>query len=352
MSTDHRTPSTPSLSNTLDIELLDRFVAGTCAAAEAAVVEAWLVAHPVHAELVQAMRNVPAGGITIRRAADVDAGWERFQTLVHEHSMRPTRKGVGRRGLDDTIVPLLRRAGWYALSSVIVGILGLVIGWHHGAHQLAWPTPRAVAVYATTNGQRATLTLLDGTTVALDVGSRLEVPADFGAGDHTVHLTGEALFTVSHHEGTPFTVVSGTTTARVLGTSFMMRHYTTDTATIVAVQEGKVAVDATVVTAHRLVEVERHQVLRRGSADSSRFTFATGVLTLDDMSLTHAIPELDRWYDAEVRLGDPTLASRVIGGTVTAGSLSELAEILELTLNVRVVREGRVLTLYSPARER
>jgi ferric-dicitrate binding protein FerR (iron transport regulator) len=64
------------------------------------------------------------------------------------------------------------------------------------------------------------------------------------------------------------------------------------------------------------------------------------------MSLANAIPELNRWYDADVRLADPSLASQPVEGNVSAGSLSDLANILELSLDIRVVRAGRVLTLY------
>ena len=44
-------------------------------------------------------------------------------------------------------------------------------------------------------------------------------------GNHTVRLIGAGLFTVSHHDGAPFTVIAGATVARVLGTSFVVRRY-------------------------------------------------------------------------------------------------------------------------------
>ena len=61
--------------------------------------------------------------------------------------------------------------------------------------------------YATAPGQRATITLPDDNTVALNVASRLEVPTNYGRGNHMVRLpVGEALFNVSksHHDGVPF----------------------------------------------------------------------------------------------------------------------------------------------------
>jgi ferric-dicitrate binding protein FerR (iron transport regulator) len=113
------------------------------------------------------------------------------------------------------------------------------------------PARRAVpvATYATANGERGAVTLTDGSTVILNAASRLDVPANYSSGNRTVRLIGEGLFTVSSHAGHPFTVISGLTKTRVLGTSFVVRHYGTDTTVMVAVRTGKVSVGTTVVTA-------------------------------------------------------------------------------------------------------
>jgi ferric-dicitrate binding protein FerR (iron transport regulator) len=120
---------------------------------------------------------------------------------------------------------------------------------------------------------------------------------------------------------------------------------------MVAVRDGKVAVGTpggtTVVTENQLVEVDQRGVAHLRSAGAMPFTFATGILTIDGLSLPVAIVELDRWFDADIRLGDPTLATHFVEGRFAAGSLGDLAEILELTFHVRVVRDGRVLTLFA-----
>ena len=236
----------------------------------------------------------------------------------------------------------LRRAIWPTVATLVLGLLALVWTTRHVSHQAT----TIMLAYTTGNGQRATITLPDGGTVSLNVASRLEVPMDYMMGNRTVRLVGEGLFTVSHHNGTPMTVMAGGTAARVLGTSFVVRRYLSDTATMVAVRDGKVAVGTSVVTAAHMVAVGRDGVARLHASDASLFTFATGVLTLNWLPLPAAIVELDRWYDADIRLGDPALATRSANGKVGVGSLTDLAEILTLTYDVRVVRDGRVLTLY------
>jgi transmembrane sensor len=200
--------------------------------------------------------------------------------------------------------------------------------------------------YATANAQRATITLPDSSTVLLNVGSRLEIPADYTRGNRTVRLTGEALFTVRHDEHSTFAVVAGGQTARVLGTSFVVRHYDTDTAAMVAVRDGKVGVRQAVLTANQRADINATGVVRVRSVTVGVFSFAAGVLTLADMPFPNAVAELNRWYDADIRIGDARIATHHIKGEFVTGSLSDLAAILELTLDARVVRDGRVLTIY------
>jgi ferric-dicitrate binding protein FerR (iron transport regulator) len=132
----------------------------------------------------------------------------------------------------------------------------------------------------------------------------------------------------------------------VLGTSFVVRQYAEDSVVTVAVREGKVAVGSAIVTPHRLVEVGASGVAHFHDAAPSQFTFASGVLTLGVQTLAQAIPELNRWYDADIRLANDAIGTQQVKGKFVAGSLADLAEILELTFDVRVVRDGRTLTLY------
>lgn len=238
------------------------------------------------------------------------------------------------------------RTAWSTTTAVVAGVVLMALGWSIGVHHTSRRVARAASVYSTKNGERADIVLPDGSRVSLNVASRLEVPADYAAGNRTVNLVGQALFTVPHRPGSPFTVVAGGATARVLGTSFMVRHYAADTSSIVAVREGRVAVHAVVLTAAREVAVTPRGVGAIQPARQSEFTFATGIMTLDSMPLSGAIASLDRWYDVDVRVADPALETQQIKGEFAVGSVAELANILELTFNVRVVRNGRVLTLY------
>ncbi|MFC4870989.1 FecR family protein [Negadavirga shengliensis] len=93
----------------------------------------------------------------------------------------------------------------------------------------------------TSERQKATVTLVDGSLVHLNVNSRIRFPKNFGEGLRRVELEGEAFFEVVSDQNRPFVVESGGVTTRVLGTSFNVNaHIGKDVE--VAVRTGKVGV--------------------------------------------------------------------------------------------------------------
>ena len=73
---------------------------------------------------------------------------------------------------------------------------------------------------STRPGERAEVTLSDGTVVMLNADSRLEYPVTFRGDERRVRIDGEALFRVRHDEKHPFIVSTFASDIRVLGTTF------------------------------------------------------------------------------------------------------------------------------------
>ena len=229
-----------------------------------------------------------------------------------------------------------------AFATVALAVVGTVT-----ALRARSTTPTPQAIYATPNGQRATITLPDGSTVALNAASRLEIPFDFNARHRTIRLTGEAVFDVAHRDAIPFIVVTDHSTTRVLGTRFAVRDYASDTSATVAVESGEVAVENVVVTRSQQATVSHAGLVRLSSVQGSPFSFASGILAIDGVPLAQAIPDLERWSDIELRLADPALGHRDLTGKFATGSVADFAAILTMTFHARVVRDGRVITLYT-----
>jgi ferric-dicitrate binding protein FerR (iron transport regulator) len=286
---------------------------------------------------------------------DLDAFCERLADRTGVEALRaapsepipsPTVTRPRFRGVDRVAHSRFRSIGAIGATVAAAAVL-LVAGWWTGTHRVGATLSTARSVYTTDNGERATIKLPDGSQVVLNVASRLEVPADYATGHRVLKLDGEAFFTVAHQGASPFTVVAGPSTTRVLGTRFVVRHYRTDTSATVAVFDGKVAAQSVVLSAQQSAEVRPNAAPVVRAAEPGQFTFASGVLTLPNLPLSRAAVELARWYDADIRFGDAKLGNRRIYGAFSAGSLADLTEYLQTLYNIRVVRDGRTLTLYA-----
>jgi transmembrane sensor len=104
---------------------------------------------------------------------------------------------------------------------------------------LLWNSLYAAPTYSTGVGENRTITLRDGSTVALD--SRTKIRIRFTDDRRLVELQGgQALFHVAKNPARPFIVKSGATQVRAIGTAFDV--YKQDDGTLVTVVEGRVAV--------------------------------------------------------------------------------------------------------------
>jgi ferric-dicitrate binding protein FerR (iron transport regulator) len=318
--------------------------------------ERWINEHPKRKRLVQDLqRTRRIEGVdftpdTLGLAQQVELLFQDFAEIrsrdrISEMPMHPSsvRKAgfPPRQRLKERV---FARTLWYGAGALVASALLVAMGWYVGGRS---HTPVvAMSTYTTGNGEQATVTLPDGSTVLMNVASRIAVPTNYAAGNRTVRLSGEALFTVAHNDKAPFTVLAGHSTTRVLGTSFVVRHYAIDTTTTVAVRDGKVAVGSTPVAAAQQLSVGTRGTGTVKPVDPGVFGFATGVLTLKRMSLADAVSELDRWYDVDIRFADSTLGQERIEGQFIRGSVAELSELLDGMFGFRVIRDGRVLTLY------
>lgn len=294
---------------------------------------------------------------TASARGDAEGMWERFEARYIEEEGRDAQ--LQRRSYKESeeSVGSLTGRGHRATRSqfrrpLLLGItasLLLIAGWYTGATRVASSIASNVSVYTTNNGDRATISLPDGSTVLLNVGSKLEVPGNFAVGSRSLKLTGEALFNVKHQSGTPFTVVAGSITTRVLGTTFVIRRYETDTTVMVAVREGKVEVESEVLVESERIFVALNGVVTRAGVTEAQFSFADNVLKIEGVELSQAIHDLNRWYDVEIRLSPDSelLGGRVVQGAFAVGTPSDIASIISFMFNVRVERQGRILTVHS-----
>lgn len=196
-----------------------------------------------------------------------------------------------------------------------------------------------VKSYTTAPGQRATVTLADGSQVILAPATALKVQ------NRTVELEGEALFTVTGRSEEPFTVKTGNYTTRVLGTTFSVRSYQNE-GLYVAVAEGRVMVDNSVLANGDIATVAAGGAVNV-SHDAERvadmLAFARGKLVLDVQTLADAAPQIARWYGLNIKV-DSSAAGQRIGITLEKEAPSAALDIIAELTHTTYRMDGRVVT--------
>ena len=117
-------------------------------------------------------------------------------------------------------------AGGIAVVVLLAAVGLLLTGQLERLPRTSEPEPASEErAYRTPRGQRAVITLTDGTVARLNVGSTLVVLGGFGNSERAVRLEGEAFFEVVRDERLPFVVRTDQATVQVLGTSFNVHAY-------------------------------------------------------------------------------------------------------------------------------
>jgi transmembrane sensor len=348
--------------------LLEGYLAGSLDGAERDLFESWVALDDGRSLTVAALRHP-------REEPDVGDWWadcrKRMRLPESEQvadaiglPVTGTELRIGRPAAAITsrwpVLPV-----WIGLAASILCVsLGV---WALGVRGVspARSTQLAEHSYTTTRGERAVLTL-DGATVVLGPESVLRISGSYGIRDRTVSLTGHAYFDVTHDAGHPFRVWAGGVLAEDVGTRFDIRAYSGDSAMRLVVADGAVAMHArrgsgdgsrgkgaplssVVVTRGMMATAGADGVLRvrAGLATDRYLSWSDGRLAFYDTPLSEVVAELSRWYDLDIRLGDPRLASRTLTASFDDPPGAVLVA-LEGALGIRATHVGRVVTLYPP----
>lgn len=215
--------------------------------------------------------------------------------------------------------------------------------------------PEPVLV-ATLPGQRTTVALPDGSHATLAPNSRITYAISAGRGPRDVSLDGEAYFEVRHDEARPFQVRTASAVVKDLGTAFMVREYSADVRTRVAVRSGAVAISAknasdapaTGLRAGQAVDIDSAGTVVRLTGDTTSYwAWTSGRLVFDAVPLPEVLTRLSRWYGVEFRLTDSTIAAQYFTGAFDAVSLPQALEILGPLVHARFEQRAR-LVIVTP----
>lgn len=280
--------------------------------------EAWLGADPAHADVYHRLAIADQDMAELLAAAPVPAEMPSNVVALPQRSL-PRR-------------PLTRRA-WLggAIAASVAGLIGLGM------------IERQPALYQveTAPGMRRTVTLGDGSRIALNGGTRITL--DRKDPRHATLERGEALFDVVHDDDAPFKVLVGDATLVDVGTSFNVVR--DGRVTAVQVSEGAVVYnpdgEAVRLDAGRRLRAEDGDphIELAAVAPEAVAGWREGRLIYDGQTMADVAADLTRWSGETVR-ADPRVAAQRFRGVLSLGKDDDVADLASL-LDVDVRRSGR-----------
>lgn len=185
------------------------------------------------------------------------------------------------------------------------------------------------------------IVLADGSRVQMNLGSKLSF-ANFKDRRSVSLSKGEAYFEVKHDAGHPFQVNAGRGQVRVTGTKFNVWTYQDEV--VVTLTQGSVQVIADRgrpdqlaylspgMQAHYTAQMISPEI--RAALPEEALAWRSGKLILRDLSLTDALPQINRYLPAPIHLGDRATGNLRIGGIYNTNDLASLVQTLPKVLPV------------------
>ncbi|MDH0300771.1 MULTISPECIES: FecR family protein [unclassified Pseudomonas] len=305
-----------------------------CTAAERGAFARWLATDPRHAEEYQAMLEIWQTADLLPRNAE-----------VVELQPAPRRQPRARHWR-----PYASAAAIALLALPLAGWIGWEQGWLPDSYQ-----------HFETSHQVAHVRLNDGSSVELNLNSELRF-LNYKNERRVTLVKGEAFFKVAHDSNHPFIVRAASGQTRVTGTQFNVWKY--EDQVKVTLVEGSVLVSSDGNSGgYRLgpgMQASYHQgdfepELNQSNDYGNSLAWRNGKLVLDNLSLTQALPVINRYLNKPLLLADESTGNIRISGIYNTAEVARLVDTLPKVLPVYLTRSkdgSTVLNRIVPAPSR
>ena len=196
----------------------------------------------------------------------------------------------------------------------------------------------------TAYGMQSSFYLPDGTEVWLNSGSKLRYPKSFtGNETRDIELQGEAFFSVTKDAKHPFIVKTRDIDIKVLGTEFNVTAYDDFKSMTVALESGKVSVlRNTADKSKELLTLNPNEIMEY-NREENRFyhiqekslekytAWKRGVMMFYGDPAETVVHRLEKWYNVEIRLADPSIRQYKFTATFENESLDQVLQYLSMS---------------------
>lgn len=238
----------------------------------------------------------------------------------------------------------------YAAVALLLIFMG-ISHWFFIDNQRFIPA-KAVTVTAE-RGQKAEITLPDGSHVKLNADTKITYSSDYDIRNRDIHLSGEAYFSVASNRTKPFIVHTESMIVEAVGTQFNVKAYANEDFATTTLFEGKVCVDAanesiTLLPNEQLeLNKKAHRLTKRSYPEYNIETdWLNDKIEFRQNSFSEVAATLSRIYNVEIVIRDNSLKTERFSGTINNNSLESTLKILTLTAPFDYTYRNDTITIF------
>lgn len=220
------------------------------------------------------------------------------------------------------------------VAAIFLLLLSTGIGVYYYTQQQVMPD----TIVGVEKGQKASITLPDGSRVWINSDSKLSYGSRFNTRERVLNLEGEAYFEVTQDKDRPFIVQTNEMAVQALGTSFDVKSYPNETQASAVLMTGKVEITSG--SGSLILEPNEKLVYNKTTRKMGKSEI-TDALTYSDWkdntlsfhgetfeNIAHA---LERYYNTRIVFESDSLKKYRFTGSPGNTSLESLLQILSLT---------------------
>jgi transmembrane sensor len=310
----------------MDKELLLRFITGDATDVDKIAVTDWLDSDPEHMREYLALRKLQ--DISIWNYPDEAASIQ-----------KPNAK---------RIIPLWKRVALEALKIAAV-LLVAFFGIRYFTPKSPPVEPVVMQTLHVPAGQRAELTLTDGTRVWLNAKSTFIFPNHFSDQNRLVTLEGEGYFNVTQNKAKPFVVKTEKYDIRVWGTEFNLLAYPGKGNFETSLLEGSVEVlnkessGGIFIHPNERIFEENNRLVIAPIANMNDFLWKDGIISFDNESFKEMVTKLELYFDVTVVIkNDRFQKYRCTGKFRTKDGVDHILKVLQLSNNFNYLIDDKL----------
>ncbi|TCO09889.1 FecR family protein [Natronoflexus pectinivorans] len=317
------------LSDNINYNQLCRVLSGEATSKDMAFLETWLRSDERNHEIWNELREswMLAGTASQCDQINTDSAWQQVSARMKS---KPTSK--------NRLIPIYQYAAAIVAAIVLIGglLYFLLPTFYQQADQVAYIT----------YSDSSEIILPDGTLVALNSGSSISYPENFGATERRVLLSGEAWFEVTSDQQNTFIVETRSFEVKVLGTSFNVRSYEHLELCQIDVNKGVVEVVSFLSDLDPLklaagdgadFYVPSGTMIKR-SLYPNNLAWKTGELRFHDVSLYEVFNTLEQTYHIRIVTEDPSILDEKLVASFSQNTFDYIMDVVCLTFNLTQVK--------------